>query len=209
MGGNIGNADPRSRPPSRSHDLMSSNARPSRSISRLRSIRRVGVLLNITPDHLDRHGTMENYAAVKERLVAAPISPSSPIDDAVTRADRRAAAARRSPAHSVSVTRPQIDDGIILSGTRLVRTRARADRSTIADLTGIPSLRGTHNGQNAAAAVAALGAHGFDLETVQKGLKTFPGLPHRLEEIGRRGKVLFVNDPRRPMPTPRKRRCSA
>jgi len=55
-------------------------------------------------------------------------------------------------------------------------------------------LRGTHNGQNAAAAVAALGANGFDLERVQKGLATFPGLPHRLEELGRRGKVLFIND---------------
>jgi UDP-N-acetylmuramoylalanine--D-glutamate ligase len=55
-------------------------------------------------------------------------------------------------------------------------------------------LRGQHNGQNAAAAIAALGPRGFDLERVAEGLRSFPGLPHRLEEVGRKGKVLFIND---------------
>ncbi|MHB8884265.1 MAG: UDP-N-acetylmuramoyl-L-alanine--D-glutamate ligase [Methylovirgula sp.] len=153
----------------------------------------VGVLLNITPDHLDRHGTMQNYAAIKERLVARADVAVVAIDDAVTLAIAERLRERRKPGTSVSVTRPQIEDGIILEGTRLVR-RVQGRSLTIADLAGIPSLRGTHNGQNAAAAVAALGAHGFHLDLVTKGLETFPGLPHRLEEIGRRGKVLFIND---------------
>lgn len=153
----------------------------------------VGVLLNVTPDHLDRHGTMENYAAIKERLVAKADVAVIAIDDEVTFAIAERLRQRRKPGTSVSVTRPQIEDGIILEGTRLVR-RVQGRSLTIADLAGIPSLRGTHNGQNAAAAVAALGAHGFSLDIVAKGLATFPGLPHRLEEIGRRGKVLFIND---------------
>jgi UDP-N-acetylmuramoylalanine--D-glutamate ligase len=151
------------------------------------------VLLNVTPDHLDRHGTMDNYAAVKERLVANADTAVIAIDDAVTLAIAERLRQRNKPVVAVSVTQPQIADGIILDGTRLVR-RDQGHSSVIADLAGIGSLRGTHNGQNAAAAVAALGAHGFELERVAQGLRSFPGLPHRLEEIGRRGKVLFIND---------------
>ncbi|TAL80087.1 MAG: UDP-N-acetylmuramoyl-L-alanine--D-glutamate ligase [Beijerinckiaceae bacterium] len=153
----------------------------------------VGVLLNVTPDHLDRHGTMENYAAIKERLVTRADAAVIAIDDAVTVKIAERLRRRGKVGTSVSITRPKIEDGIILDGTRLVR-RVQGRSLTIADLAGIPSLRGAHNGQNAAAAVAALGAHGFSLEIVTKGLSTFPGLPHRLEELGRRGKVLFIND---------------
>lgn len=64
----------------------------------------------------------------------------------------------------------------------------------IADLSGIGSLRGVHNAQNAMAAFAACSALGLDDETIRKGLRSFPGLAHRMEEIGRKSKVLFVND---------------
>jgi UDP-N-acetylmuramoylalanine--D-glutamate ligase len=153
----------------------------------------VGVLLNVTPDHLDRHGTMENYAAIKERLVAKADIAIVGIDDEITLAIAERLRKAKKPGTSISITRPQIEDGIIIEGTRLVR-RVQGRSLTIADLAGIASLRGRHNGQNAAAAVAALGAHAFNLDLVRKGLATFPGLPHRLEELGRRGKVLFIND---------------
>jgi UDP-N-acetylmuramoylalanine--D-glutamate ligase len=152
-----------------------------------------GVLLNVTPDHLDRHGTMENYAAIKERLVAQADHAVICLDDEISVgvAARLRKAGR--PATLVSINDPAIPDGIVLEGTRLMR-RTEGRSSLIAELAGIASLRGRHNGQNAAAAVAALGAHGFELDIVQKGLSSFPGLPHRLEEIGRRGKVLYIND---------------
>jgi UDP-N-acetylmuramoylalanine--D-glutamate ligase len=153
----------------------------------------IAVLLNVTPDHLDRHGTMENYAAVKERLAEKADIAVIAIDDPVTLEIAERLRQKRRPGTTVSITRPKIEDGIILDGTKLVR-RVQGHSLVIADLAGIPSLRGAHNGQNAAAAVAALGAHGFDLEIVNKGLQTFPGLPHRLEELGRKGKVLFIND---------------
>jgi UDP-N-acetylmuramoylalanine--D-glutamate ligase len=153
----------------------------------------VGVLLNITPDHLDRHGTMENYAAIKARLVENADLAVIGIDDGVTSgiADERIKVGRKTV--SVSVTKTAIEDGIVLDGDRLMR-RSGGRSTQIAGLAGIASLRGAHNGQNAAAAVAALGPHGFELERVAQGLRSFPGLPHRLEEVGRKGKVLFVND---------------
>jgi UDP-N-acetylmuramoylalanine--D-glutamate ligase len=152
-----------------------------------------GVLLNVTPDHLDRHGTMENYAAIKERLVAQADHAVVGLDDEISVAIAERLEKGDKPITFVSITDSTIPDGIVLEGTRLVR-RTAGRSSPIADLAGIASLRGQHNGQNAAAAVAALGPHGFDVDSVQKGLANFPGLPHRLEEIGRRGKVLYIND---------------
>lgn len=64
----------------------------------------------------------------------------------------------------------------------------------IADLAGIGSLRGAHNWQNAAVAAACVRALGVSDAELVAGLKSFPGLPHRMEEVGRRGPVLFVND---------------
>jgi UDP-N-acetylmuramoylalanine--D-glutamate ligase len=64
----------------------------------------------------------------------------------------------------------------------------------LGDLAGISTLRGQHNAQNAAFACAAVLHCGVEPKDIAAGLKTFPGLPHRLEEIGRKGRVLFVND---------------
>ena len=64
----------------------------------------------------------------------------------------------------------------------------------IALLGGIGSLRGVHNAQNAACASAAALALGLSVEQIQNGLRSFPGLAHRMEQVGRKGRVLFVND---------------
>jgi UDP-N-acetylmuramoylalanine--D-glutamate ligase len=66
--------------------------------------------------------------------------------------------------------------------------------SQIAELGGIGSLRGLHNAQNAACAAAVALALGLDGATIQAGLRSFPGLAHRMEEVGRLGVILFVND---------------
>ena len=66
--------------------------------------------------------------------------------------------------------------------------------AVIADLDGIGSLRGAHNWQNAAVAAAAVRAFGVDREALAAALTSFPGLAHRMEQVGRRGRVLFVND---------------
>jgi UDP-N-acetylmuramoylalanine--D-glutamate ligase len=155
----------------------------------------VGILLNVSEDHIDRHGTLEHYAAVKERLVAG-VQPQGTaivgVDDEWSRgaAERIAQAGKR--VVRVSVKNP-LTDGIFVDHETIWRASGAA-RSEIAVIGGIGSLRGLHNAQNAACASACALALGVSAEVLQKGLRSFPGLAHRMEQVGRRGKVLFVND---------------
>jgi UDP-N-acetylmuramoylalanine--D-glutamate ligase len=154
-----------------------------------------GILLNVSEDHLDRHGTMENYAAVKALLPAKVEQGGAAIigvDDKWGRdaADRIERAGRT--VVRVSVT-GKLRDGLYAEGTRIVRAEA-GKTHPIAQLAGIGSLRGTHNAQNAACAIAAAQALGLTPQEIQQGLMSFPGLAHRMEQVGRVGAVLFVND---------------
>jgi UDP-N-acetylmuramoylalanine--D-glutamate ligase len=155
----------------------------------------VGILINVSEDHLDRHGTLANYAAVKERLVAG-VQPDGTavvgVDDQWSQAaaDRVDRAGRR--VHRVSVRRP-LSDGIYVESGQILQS-AGGTATAIAHLGGIGSLRGVHNAQNAACAAGAALALGLTPAQIQAGLLSFPGLAHRMEEIGRKGRVLFVND---------------
>ncbi len=151
-----------------------------------------GILLNLTPDHLDRHGTMQHYASIKERLVAGSEVAIVGIDDAYCTqiADRLERAGK---AVSRISKRLPLPDGFFADGTDLMEAKdGRYER--IAFLERIGSLRGQHNAQNALAAVAACLKVGLDLGEIQSGLESFPGLAHRMEQVGRRQRVLFVND---------------
>ncbi len=155
----------------------------------------VGILLNVTPDHIDRHGTIENYAAVKERLVAGVQPGGTAIvgaDDTWCSkiADRLSQAGKR--VVRISVEHP-LADGLTVDGSRIVENAGGA-QSVVADLADIGSLRGLHNAQNAAAASAAVRALGVSVDVLQKGLRSFPGLAHRMEQVGHLGTTLFVND---------------
>jgi UDP-N-acetylmuramoylalanine--D-glutamate ligase len=154
----------------------------------------VGILLNITPDHLDRHGTIENYAAVKAGLVRQSKSAVIGVDDAYCRAILSSLHEHaRGPSTVMRLsTRADADCDIGVDGSRIVLR----DGGTIADLAGIGSLRGAHNAENACAAAAALLMLPDPLtpKQIADGMRSFPGLAHRLEELGCRGRTLFVND---------------
>jgi UDP-N-acetylmuramoylalanine--D-glutamate ligase len=156
---------------------------------------RVGVLINVSEDHLDRHGTIEHYAAVKERLVAGVQADGAAVigvdDEFCAAAAERAATAGRNVVR-ISV-RKELADGVYTENGAIIRAIGGKTR-TIARLDNIGSLRGLHNAQNAACAAAAVLALGLNPEQIQAGLRSFPGLVHRMEQVGHRGAVLFVND---------------
>lgn len=155
----------------------------------------VGVLLNLSPDHLDRHGDMDHYAAVKERLVAQVEAGGTAVigvDDDWCRAiaDRLEGMGKNVVRISV---REALADGIWLEGETLVVSEG-GEQVFALPLTGIGSLRGAHNAQNAAAAFASARALGLAPEIIAAGMASFPGLAHRMEQVRTIGNVLFVND---------------
>lgn len=171
-----------------------------------------GVLLNLTPDHIDRHGTFANYAAIKERMIAASHFAVIGVDDEHCRHiyGRQAIHRSSNPNDQIPTAISGVkkaDPGIGVMGTLLGTTR-RGEFRPLADLAGIGSLRGSHNAQNAAAALAATlpmlsmrafaenpsGANAAIEVVLQKALSTFPGLSHRMEQVGTVGRVLFIND---------------
>ncbi|MDR7035059.1 UDP-N-acetylmuramoyl-L-alanine--D-glutamate ligase [Mesorhizobium sp. BE184] len=151
-----------------------------------------GILLNLTPDHLDRHGSMEHYAAIKERLVAGSRTAIVGVDDdwCAKIADRL----ERAGSDVVRISkRRALADGYFADGANLMEA-AGGRVSRVASLDSIGSLRGQHNAQNALAALAACLKVGLSAAEIQSGLQSFPGLAHRMEQVGRKGHVLFIND---------------
>jgi UDP-N-acetylmuramoylalanine--D-glutamate ligase len=191
MGGNIGTAILSLEPPAddRIHVIECSSFQIDLAPSLAPTI---GVHLNLSPDHIDRHGTMEDYAAIKQRLVAKAGLAVIGVDDPMSRA-----IADSCQAKGVNVARVSVEPlgvkGVFADGETLVGVTV-SGAAPVANLSGIGSLRGAHNAQNAAAAVAVALASGISPEEIRAGLHTFPGLPHRMEEVGRIGSTLFIND---------------
>ena len=154
------------------------------------------VLLNISPDHLDRHGGMDGYVAAKRRVLmnqgkgdTAVIGVDDPwcqqICTEITAANRRTIrmiSAQKSLGRGVYALQGMLYDA---TGERV---------EEVCDLTRARSLPGRHNWQNAAAAYAAARALGVTAQDAAQGLMTFPGLAHRMENVGQIGRVRFIND---------------
>jgi len=156
----------------------------------------VAILLNITPDHLDRHGGMDGYVAAKRRVLLN----QGKGDTAVIGVDdiygqqicTEITAANRRTICPIS-SKTAIGRGVYaLQGMLYDATGERV--LEVADLERVPSLPGRHNAQNAAAAYAAVRALGVSIEDAATGLVTFPGLAHRMETVAVIDGVRFVND---------------
>ena len=131
----------------------------------------VAVLLNVTPDHLDRYENFEAYAASKARLFEMQSINSVAIE----------------PEEGF-----QADDSVDVWGDSY--EGREEDPTTLGTQKNWPSLQGPHNAQNANAAITACAFLGISQEKVARALRTFPGLPHRMERIRTRDGVLYVND---------------
>jgi UDP-N-acetylmuramoylalanine--D-glutamate ligase len=157
----------------------------------------LGVMLNVTPDHIDRHGTLESYARVKERLVEGADIAAVGVDDDIALAMlKRRIAAKPAVAFSAAQS---IAPGYSMLNGEIVCSNRDGLAVKLGSLSGIATLRGRHNAQNALAAVAAvrecLNSLGQSSDIDWQGaLSSFPGLPHRMEEIGNLGRVLYIND---------------
>jgi UDP-N-acetylmuramoylalanine--D-glutamate ligase len=156
---------------------------------------RIAVWLNLTPDHLDRHGDLAGYVAAKERIFAGQGPDDTAvvgIDDAPSRklAYRLRGLGRR----VVTVTLDEAAPAEVeVVGGRLIDATGGLPVEAL-DLHALNNLRGRHNWQNVAAAYAAVRALGLTPEQAVAGLPSFNGLPHRMEEVARAGRVLWVND---------------
>ena len=147
------------------------------------------VMLNLSPDHLDRHGDMAGYARVKREIFARQTGADTAvvgIDDALSR--EMAESLGSGPARLVTIS-GEGPAGVWPDGTLL-----RDAAGPIADLATAKALPGSHNAQNAAAAAALALALGISRADIAAGIASYPGLAHRQELVARAGGVAFVND---------------
>lgn len=155
---------------------------------------RAAVLLNVTPDHLDRHGSLEEYRTIKTRLLDLLEPGGVRIvngDDPVV-ASEREAWRRADRSHTwIFSLRPVEPPSAYLEGETLV---LHVDRRESIVAAGEIALPGPHNLQNALAAALAARAHGVSLESLRSALRAFRPLRHRLEDVGVIDGVRFVND---------------
>jgi UDP-N-acetylmuramoylalanine--D-glutamate ligase len=145
------------------------------------------VLLNATPDHLDRHGDFDRYLRAKLRIFANQgnddVAVYSASEEALRDLDLGGCARRvvycRGPDPACELS---LSDGVIFAGEEPLLETSEL------------RLLGFHNADNAMAAAAAALAMGLGRDAVRDGLRSFAGVPHRLERVAERGGVLYVND---------------
>src|SRR5262245_50292065 len=152
----------------------------------------IGVWLNITPDHIERHGDLAGYVAGKENVFARQQAGDCAVigvDDAPSREVYQRIATRRGIAAVPVQLETPVAGGVCYRAGKLID----ADGYMV-DFADVPTLPGDHNGQNAACAWAACRWLDVPREKIVAGLKTYPGLPHRQERVATVGSVVYVND---------------
>jgi UDP-N-acetylmuramoylalanine--D-glutamate ligase len=156
----------------------------------------IAVLLNITPDHLGRHGGMGGYIAAKKRIFGGQRAPQAAIvgiDDPICAGiERDLARAAQQNVIPISAERPAAGGVYAVGGCLIDDTKGKATR--ILEMAGLARLPGIHNWQNATAAYAAVRHGGVAAEAASAGLHSFPGLAHRQELIATIDGVRYIND---------------
>ncbi len=154
---------------------------------------RIAVILNITPDHLDRHGTFENYRAMKEKIFANQTAEDSLIlngDDPVV---QQAASRARSRIFWFSRSKIVRSGAFIANGTIVFRGSEQADLIPVVPVANIP-LKGDHNIENVLAAVCAACVANMPAEVIARAIASFHAVEHRLEFVTSIHGVDYYND---------------
>ena len=156
----------------------------------------VGLLSNLSPDHIDRHGSIENYAAIKARLMRQTARDGQVVigvDDEYSAAIFTQLSSQRSGnAHPVSVGKVLGRGIFVVDGVLYDALAGRAVK--VMEMEAAPHLPGTHNWQNAALAYGAVKPYVSDIKAIAAAIASFPGLAHLMEDVGHIGKVAFIND---------------
>jgi UDP-N-acetylmuramoylalanine--D-glutamate ligase len=153
----------------------------------------IAVILNITPDHLDRHGSFENYIRAKERIFAAQTAEdclvlnadNTPCEEAATRAAARV--------YWFSIEHPVPQGAWLEQGSVAYRPAPDAATEYVIPSRGIP-LKGAHNVENVLAAVVAARLAGVPAEAIRRAIENFRAVEHRLEYVATRNGVEYYND---------------
>ena len=153
-------------------------------------------MLNLSPDHLYRHGGMDGYVAAKRRIFRNQAGDQTAVvgvDDAYSRRlyEEIKREGRRKVVPISALQR--LDVGVGVEDGVLYDASAGAARRVM-DLKAVPRLPGVHNWQNCAAAYAASRALGIESSAIEDAILSFPGLPHRQELVGTIEGVRFIND---------------
>ncbi len=156
----------------------------------------VGVLLNFSPDHLDRHGGMEGYVAAKMRLFDGQDDSGTAIigiDDRWSRAVHDEIGGREQQ-RVIAISGEQTISGGVYVESGILRDDTTGRDTALMAMSEAVSLPGAHNAQNAAAAYAACVALGVPVQTILKGIRSFPGLAHRQQRVAQVDGISFIND---------------
>ena len=154
---------------------------------------RIAVLLNITPDHLDRHGSMENYIAAKERIFANQTAEDLLVLHADDEHTQHAAARAKSQVYWFSAKRPVRQGTFIYQDVVVFRATEQTAVQPILPVREIP-LKGAHNVENVLAAVCAARLAGVPAETIRAAVAGFRAVEHRLEFVAQVRGVDYYND---------------
>lgn len=153
----------------------------------------IAVILNITPDHLDRHGSMENYLAAKERIFANQTAEDFLVLNAENAETKQMAARARARYFWFSARRPVRQGSFVYQDAIVWRANEQAAVEPILPVDEIP-LKGEHNVENVLAAVCAAKLAGISNDVIRKAIAAFHAVEHRLEFVARIRGVDFYND---------------
>jgi UDP-N-acetylmuramoylalanine--D-glutamate ligase len=153
----------------------------------------IAVILNITPDHLDRHGSFENYARAKERIFAAQTAEDSLVLNADNPRTAKAAARSAARVYWFSVEHSVSQGAWLEQGWVVYRSAPDAATEKVMPSRAIP-LKGAHNIENVLAAVVAARLAGVSAEVIRRAVECFQAVEHRLEYVATHNGVEFYND---------------